>query len=346
MVSIIVPVYNAQRTLDRCLKSIKDQTYQNVEIVVVNDGSTDHSQALIDISLNNISNKIIVQKARNEGLEKARRTGLKACHGDYIAFVDADDYIEKDAIEMMMNAMRKYDADLIQCRTSVFVTMANKLKIHLPKRINNRTIRLIEKDEIMKKEYLSFFGCGSFNVSVWAKLYKKETLLHVRCGNLFFGEDLYLNMQVFPRLNRICVIPNILYHYERQGLTSKFMPRFMDDTKMLYCLKVEKAKELQSEKAILYSTIELRNCLKTFIKSMILHNVDTQENIKKWIAEELSDNTYDVFEWLKQQDQCGRSLMSVAIMDKDVDTIYDLARKSVYEWNWKKIARRILVHLN
>lgn len=346
MVSIIVPVYNAQRTLSRCLKSIMDQTYQNVEIVVVNDGSTDNSQAIIDRLLQNINNKIILKKTKNVGVEKARLTGLETSHGDYIAFVDADDYIEKDAIEIMMNAMRKYNADLIQCRTSVFVTVADYLKIHFNKQKQTGTMRLIEKDEIMKKEYLSFFGCGSFNVSVWAKLYKKETILPISSGNLLFGEDMYFNMQVFPRLKRICVIPNVLYHYERQGMTSKFMPRFMNDTKRLYSLKVEKAKELQSEKAILYSTIELRNCLKTFIKSMILHNVDTQENIKKWIAEELSDNTYDVFEWLKQQDQCGRSLMSVAIMDKDVDTIYDLARKSVYEWNWKKIARRILVHLN
>ena len=346
MVSIIVPVYNAQRTLSRCLKSIMDQTYQNVEIVVVNDGSTDNSQAIIDRLLQNINNKIIVKKPKNEGVEKARLTGLETSHGDYIALVDADDYIEKDAIEIMMNAMRKYNADLIQCRTSVFVTVADYLKIHFNKKKQTGTMRLIEKDEIMKKEYLSFFGCGSFNVSVWAKLYKKEAILPISSGNLLFGEDLYFNMQVFPRLKRICVIPNVLYHYERQGMTSKFMPRFMDDTKRLYRLKVEKAKEMQSEIAILYSTIELRNCLKTYIESMILHKVYSCEGIKKWISIELQDSIYDVFDWLRGQKQSGNSAISLAIMNKDIDSIYELCRQSVYEWNRKKLARRFLVCLS
>lgn len=346
MVSVIIPVYNGQRTIRRCLESVENQTYKNIEIIVVNDGSTDNSQAIIDRLLRNIENKFIVQKDQNEGPEKARQTGLEVSHGDYIVFVDADDYLEKEAIEIMMNAMRKYDADMVQCKFSIFVTVANCLKIHPTKPKKTGGMRLIEKNEIMKKEYLSFFGCGSFNVSLWAKLYKKETIKPICCGNIFFGEDLYFNMQVFPRLNRICVIPNILYHYECQGVTSKFMPRFMDDVKSLYCLKVKKAKEMQSQKAFLYSTIELRNCLRTFIESMILHNVDTKENIKKWIANELADSTYDVFDWLKQQDNCGKSPISKAIMNKDVNAIYDLARKSVYEWNWKKIARRILVHLN
>jgi hypothetical protein len=79
---------------------------------------------------------------------------------------------------------------------------------------------------------------------------------------------------------------------------------------------------------------------------MILHKVSTEENIKQWISDELSDSTYDVFDWLRRQNKCDMSPMSVAIMDKDIESIYDLARKDVYKWKWKKIARRILVHLN
>lgn len=346
MVSVIIPIYNDQRTIHRCLDSVKNQTYKDIEIIVVNDGSTDNSQAIIDRLLKQIKNKIIIIKPQNEGVEKARLTGLKICHGEYITFVDADDYIEKDTIEIMMNAMRKYNADLVQCRLSVFVTVADIFKIHPLKRGKKGAMRLIEKNEIMKKEYLSFFGCGSFNVSVCTKLYKREIIEPISLGNLFFGEDLFFNMQVFPRLNRICVIPHILYHYERQGGTSKFMPRFMDDVKRLYCLKVKMAKEMQSEIAILYSTIELRNCLKTHIESMILHKVDSEEGIKHWINQELQNSFYDVFDLLLSQNKSSCSSISLAIMNKDIESIYKLCRKSVYEWKWKKIARRVLVRLS
>ena len=98
--------------------------------------------------------------------------------------------------------------------------------------------------------------------------------------------------------------------------------------------------------ARIYTAIELQNCLRVHIESMILHKADTETGIKQWIEHELQDRTYDVFDWLRQQGQAGKAEISQAIMDRDVDAIYDLARKSVYEWNWKKIARRVLIHIN
>lgn len=345
-VSVIIPVYNGQRTIGRCLKSVKGQSYSDVEIIVVNDGSSDRSASLIDKSLNDFDDKVIVHQKRNEGVEMARKTGICASHGVYITFVDADDYLEKDAIERMVKAIELYNADLIQCRSRTFFSLGKYLTIHPFCSKNYREGRLISKDDIMTKEILSFFGCGSFSVTVWGKLYKKEFLDNIRTAGLVFGEDLYLNMQIFPKLKTIYVLPDALYHYERQGVTSKFMPNFMEDTKLLYHLKLEEAKEIQSDKAFLYSTIELRNCLKTYVESMILHKVDSPKGIKERIKQELQDNTYHVFYWLRNQKQSGHSDISLAIMNKDIDAIYDLCRKSVYEWKWKKIARRILIKLS
>jgi hypothetical protein len=244
----------------------------------------------------------------------------------------------------MVNAMECYHTDLVQCRSKIFFTLGGGV-IH-PFRLKKKEGRFICKDEILTKEILSFFGYGSFSVTVWGKLYKREMLENVRTAGLSFGEDLYLNMQIFPKLDSIYVLPDTLYHYERQGVTSKFIPNFMEDTKLLYHLKIEEAKEIQSDKAFLYSTIELRNCLKTYVESMILHKVDSPKGIKERIKQELQDVTYIVFEWLRNQKQSGHSDISLAIMNKDIDSIYDLCRKSVYEWKWKKIARRILVKLS
>ena len=123
------------------------------------------------------------------------------------------------------------------------------------------------------------------------------------------------------------------------------MPQFMYDCKKLYQLKVEAAKEQQINEAILYSTIELRNCLKTQVESMILHKIDSQEGIKQWIMQELQDPTYIVFDWLREQQGFNKSPIAQAIVNRNVDSIYDLCYKSVYEWKPKKIARRLLTYI-
>lgn len=346
MVSIIIPVYNGQRTIRRCLNSVLKQTYPDIEIVVINDGSTDNSREITESMLSSAANKSITNKEKNEGLEMARRTGIAVSKGEFIFFLDADDYLEKEAIEKMVSAIRQSGADLVQCQSISFITLFKCIKLHIAGRNKAIDSWLIDKKENLKKEFMSFFGCGSFNVAAWAKMYKRELFDGLKTGHLFFGEDLYMNMQVFPKLNAVYMLSEPLYHYERQGLTSKYMPRFMDDVKRLYHLKIAMARDMGLEGAVLYSTIELRNCFKTHIESMILHKADTETGIKQWIEHELQDKTYDAFDWLRQQGQAGKAEISQAIMDRDAHRIYSLCRKSVYEWNWKKIARRILVHLN
>lgn len=347
MVSIIVPVYNAQRTIRRCLISLMNQTYTDIEIVVVNDGSTDGSGAIIDEILSDVERKVIIHKANSEGAEQARLDGIAESHGQLVAFSDADDYYELNALEIMVDAMKRYEVDMVQCNADKFISLFGGFMIRIPsKSHDNAAVRVICKEEIMDRDYLSFFGCGSFSVTVWSKLYKRTLLDDLnRCG-LRAVEDLWLNMQVFPKLKSICVIPNILYHYERQGTTSIYMPDYIEISKRLYQLKVEKAREMQSDKALLYSTIELRNCFKVQVESMILHKADSADGIKRWICQELQDSTYDVFGWLSKQKQSGNSALSQAIITKDSDTIYHLCRKSVYEWKWKKIARRIMISIS
>ena len=345
-VSIIIPVYNGQRTIRRCLNSVLKQTYPDIEIVVINDGSTDNSRALIEEMLNSVPNKKVIHKKQNEGIEMARRTGLNMCSGELVTFIDNDDYLNINAIELMVNALTRTNADIVQCQSESFVTLFNCIQLPVSFHKSTNGEEILEQAEIRNMVLPAFFGYGAFNVCVWSKLYRRDLLYNTEPGGLHYGDDLYLNVQVIPKANKLCIIPNILYHYEKQGTSSRYMPFWMEESKRLYGLKLAFAKTLHLDKAYLFCTIELRNCLKSHVESMILHKVDTANGIKQWIANELSDCTYDVFEWLKQQDNCGRSPMSLAIMNKDVDAIYDLARKSVYEWNWKKIARRVLIHIN
>ncbi len=345
-VSIIIPVFNGSRTLQRCLKSVLSQTYPHIEIIVVDDGSTDKSRNLAERLLRKADKKDIITSSKNKGIESARKTGIANAHGDYIAFLDQDDFLEDTAIERMVEAMREYDADLIQCQSNSFLTLFRHIEIplSLPTRKRNGKTSILDRKEIAKAS-LSFYGCGNFSVTVWGKLYKREHLEGLKNGDLLYGDDLYLNMQVFPKLNRICVLPDILHHYERQGTTSHYMPLWMEESKQLFRLKMAAIEGEYANTARIYTAIELRNCLRAHIESMILHKVDTEDGIKQWIAQELQDNTYDVFNLLKQQGQYCQSPVSLAIVNKDIDNIYNLCRESVYQWNWKKILRRILTRL-
>ena len=112
-ISIIIPVYNASQYLSNCIDSIISQTYQDIELILIDDGSTDNSGEICD-SYAKEDSKIIVQHKLNGGVSSARNLGLSIARGEYITFVDSDDYLKKDYLKNLLNASLKYDADLVQ----------------------------------------------------------------------------------------------------------------------------------------------------------------------------------------------------------------------------------------
>ncbi|MGZ5551627.1 MAG: glycosyltransferase family 2 protein, partial [Nitrososphaeraceae archaeon] len=113
-ISIIIPVYNGVKYLPKCIDSVLNQTYKNLEIILVDDGSTDESGKICDTySLKD--NRIKVVHKQNGGLSDARNTGLKIATSEYIGFVDSDDFIESDMYEILLKTLYAYDADIVQC---------------------------------------------------------------------------------------------------------------------------------------------------------------------------------------------------------------------------------------
>ena len=117
--SVIVPVYNSEKYLYECLESIVKQTYNNIEIIVVNDGSTDNSKVVIQEFLNKYDNIKFIDKS-NQGVTLARLDGVKASSGDFIGFVDSDDYIHEDMYQVLMDNINNYDADVSACSVKRF----------------------------------------------------------------------------------------------------------------------------------------------------------------------------------------------------------------------------------
>lgn len=200
LVSVIIPVYNVEKYLDRCVKSVINQTYTNLEIILVDDGSTDNSGVLCNEFLQK-DDRIIVIHQENKGASAARNTGIQACTGKWIAFIDSDDFIHKEYIETLYHICKKQNVLIAQCgavrgKDSVF-----------PKDINIA----VEERWLFKQLYKS--QTRAFRAIVWGKLIKKEIVLKYPFpeGKIFEDEDVVFKYMYEAR---DCVITNRhLYYY-------------------------------------------------------------------------------------------------------------------------------------
>jgi glycosyltransferase involved in cell wall biosynthesis len=190
--------------LDRCMSSILNQTYKNLEIILVDDGSTDSSPKICDdYALKD--NRIKVVHKENGGLSDARNAGLKIATGDFIGYVDSDDWIELDMYERMYNACVENDAQLAVCRY---------FREYDDKTINDGTKRLeiLDKNEILKIYITDKDGYMVYN-SVWSKLFKRELVEGVLFPKGQNSEDIMYTTRALCKLDKAVYIDTCLYHY-------------------------------------------------------------------------------------------------------------------------------------
>lgn len=220
MISIIVPIYNIGKYLYVCLDSIINQTYKDLEIILIDDGSTDNSGLICDEYAANDKRIRVVHK-KNEGLVKSRKTGLKISTGRYIGYVDGDDWIEPDMFERLYATILKENVDIAMCSRFEDTGKSSKAVCHgLPE-------GRYDRDEMLKKIYPNmivnggFFEWGIFP-GVWDKLWKREALYEYQMAvdeRLAMGEDAACTYPALLNANSIYVLHECLYHY-RQTATS------------------------------------------------------------------------------------------------------------------------------
>lgn len=205
LISVIVPIYNVEKYLDKCIMSIVSQTYKNLEIILVDDGSLDNCPSICD-KWKNLDNRIIVVHKENGGLSDARNKGLDMATGEYISFIDSDDFISKYFIEVLYKNLINTRSDLIQCsHLKVNSDYLNKEK-------------LISTDlHIMvfntKNALESLIEEKNLNQIVWNKLYKKELLQEMRFEYDKLNEDDFFSYQIFAKCDKIAYIDLPLYYY-------------------------------------------------------------------------------------------------------------------------------------
>lgn len=197
-ISVIIPVYNTERYLDKCIESVVNQTYKNLEIILVDDGSTDKSGIICD-NWKEKDERIIVIHKENGGVSSARNIGLKYVTGNYIAWLDSDDWIESDMYGIMMEAICKNTSDVVVCD---YTKDSNKVDSQQKIKYKNYN-RKKATEEVLKGGLTSF---------LWDKLYRAE-LFHNISFQGVVCEDLLANSKIFLEADTVTLINHIGYHY-------------------------------------------------------------------------------------------------------------------------------------
>lgn len=212
MVSIIIPMFNAEKYICACVKSIEEQVYKNIEIIIVNDGSTDNSYLICQELCRKYDNINLIN-VPNGGVSKARNIGLSYAKGDYIQFVDADDKVDKNYTSIMLRQLKHEDADLI-------VTAYRECGSDTSMTVGYRSTEFFYKDdifsELIKTNRLLNSPCN--------KLYKKELISFEFPEYLELGEDLVFNLSYAEQCKKMYFINTPLYNYITRAvsLTTKY----------------------------------------------------------------------------------------------------------------------------
>lgn len=240
-VSIIVPIYKVEKQLKRCIDSIINQTYDNLEIILVNDGSPDNcgeicnERAMLD-------KRIKVIHKKNEGLGMARNSGLDVATGEYVVFIDSDDYVKENYIELLLSAINENNADLA---IGGFIR-----KFSDGKEIYNPVVKqqeVVLEDEIIDKILMPVIGSTPDNendvereMCVWRNMYKRDLIEHLELRFVsereYVSEDIFFNIIYFINTKKAALIPECIYYYSDnvESLTNTYRSdRFEKYCKML-----------------------------------------------------------------------------------------------------------------
>lgn len=212
-ISVVVPIYNVEAYLDKCVASLVSQSYPNLEILLVDDGSPDGCPALCDEWAEKDPRVVVIHK-ENGGLSDARNTGIARASGEYISFVDSDDYVAEKYIETLYRTLREQDADVSACN----YRQVDEEGAPLPEKLSEKLQTGVCTGEEMLHRYFSFDGTGKTLVIACAKLFKKSLFSEVSFATGRLHEDEYLYFPLYRLVGKVAFTDAFLYSYvQRKG---------------------------------------------------------------------------------------------------------------------------------
>ena len=279
LISVIIPVYKVEDCLDKCVRSVVEQTYSNVEIILVDDGSPDGCGAMCEGWAVKDSRIKVVHK-ENGGLSDARNAGMKIATGSLISFIDSDDWVTPDFLGALLEAMKSQKAQIAECAVELVDEAGNVLR-------HRETANVTSMDKIEGLRRL-ILEDGIFQ-TVWNKLYRREVLEGILFEKGKYHEDDFWTYQVFDRMERLAIVERPMYRYlQRSGsiMGAGYSLKRLDGPearyrRMEYLSKYDQLRDLTRQQLMLdylWNLQSIMRCLKGRERRLA---VETILNMKK-----------------------------------------------------------------
>lgn len=308
LISVIVPIYKVERYFNKCLESIVNQSYENLEIILVDDGSPDECPQLCEEWKKKDSRIRVIHK-ENGGLGFARNSGLEIATGSYVAFIDSDDFIELNMFERLYEELVLHEADTVYCGLSRYSESGDIIKV--PMLYSGESFK---DGEVVDKILLRMMGnepernnAPTFFMSVWHGLYSmsiiRENGIRFPSERIFMSEDLGFHIDYLQHSRKVYVLPDCLYYYRvTQGsLSLVYDPDRFARIKSMHMQTVDKLNQFLPE--IKYQQIELGRFLNLVggqIYSAVKRNDELMRiNIAQIITDESVQQALEVYQYRK-----------------------------------------------
>lgn len=336
-VSIVIPIYNSEKHLKKCIDSIVNQTYENIEILCIDDCSSDSSFHILkrfkekDKRIKNFQNK------KNLGVFKTRFKGINNSTGKYVFFSDSDDWLPKKCIEILVAKAEQTNSDIVYGgMKKVFdkfaIISSPSKNSYYPQNLRES----ISKPELFDDYFISYFGVNKLLVNMCAKLYRIDLIQKSNINTFGFkmGEDLMFNLQIHPFISKVSFVEENTYFYRFGGMTSTSNPSFLKDIKQQYYIKEKYIQQYDYTKAEVFIKIEVVNCFYSHFNNLLILDRKSINEVKVLIKEELTDPFYSYlfYNWIKINEK-GKNLK-----ENNVDEIISTLRKSL-------IKKKIIFHI-
>ena len=321
LISVIIPVYNCEKWIKRCIISILEQTYSNIEVIIIDDGSTDNS---LQICKSYETDKIKVFTKPNTGVSDTRNLGIEKANGDYLFFVDADDYLKNDAIEQLYKLAKQYDADVVKCNYDQF----DDSKIVKQENFRQKEVLNLEK-ELDKKKLTDWLIETYYLNNVWGQLMSTKKAKQIKFDtNLAMGEDFIYNYELFEICKKIVIIPEsyYCYYYNQNGMAFNEsiakIKRKIEDTLYFYEKLLNEPQKIEEQRIFV-------NAIKELTKHVVMlatnNEIDKKE--KKQYLQKIVNNSF-----LRKAEK--------VIIFKDIDfenKRYQITGKYLLDGNYKRL---------
>lgn len=295
-VSIIVPCYGVEKYLNRCVDTLVNQTMQDIEIILVDDGSPDKVPEMCDEWAKKDCRIKVVHK-ENAGLGYARNSGLDCANGEYAAFVDSDDYIELDTYEILYNVAKNKKADVVYCGMKKEISPSKfsyMRKTSIYQEYVGDNVKKIIPDFVASEPYCR--NERKYDMSVCLAVYRtsiiKDYKLHFVSERVVASEDLVFQIDFLEHANKVSFVPDVLYHYCYNGesLTKNYSREKFERMKALYFLLKDKCKFYDSS-GLRTKRMFIGN-IRGFVRNLVNSKQPLREK-RKLISDILNDGIWD-----------------------------------------------------